>query len=389
MKIAYFTDNYYPQLSGIATSVYQFARSLRKKGHTVYIFAPKIEGYTDREKNVYRLPSIRIFPHLPEGARFPLPIPNKNFRSMLKFNFDIVHAHGNGAFSLLGLAVARAKKIPYVLTFHTQMERFAHYFLKGKVVKPKFINDVFLKRLGNISDSVIAPSQKMKDQLITNNVKKDIKVVPNFVDIDKFSQLEPKKGFLHKRCHIPTSYPLLLAVGRVGKEKNFAFLIETFAKVTQVNKNAHLVIVGPDWGEMKRLKNQAAELDVKSRVHLTGGIDIDQMPNVYADASIFVFPSTSEVHPLVTIEAAVSGLPLIVAKDPAYKGIVINNKNGFVVPLDQDIFARKIIYLLDHPKLCQTMSKNSTRLIRKNLNPEFLTNKLVNFYQDTLKNYKS
>ena len=77
MKIAYFTDNYYPQLNGIATSVDYYAQNLKKQGHTVYLFAPKIKGYKDQQDYVYRLPSIRAFPSLPDYIRIPLPIPDK------------------------------------------------------------------------------------------------------------------------------------------------------------------------------------------------------------------------------------------------------------------------------------------------------------------------
>src|SRR5687767_4341164 len=112
MKIAFFTDNYLPQPSGVATSVDYFARQLRKSGHIVYIIAPKVKNYLDGDNFVLRLPSFRVMPSLPDGARIPLP--DKNILKMIKEDFDLVHAHGNGAFSLLGLGVAKARKVPYI-----------------------------------------------------------------------------------------------------------------------------------------------------------------------------------------------------------------------------------------------------------------------------------
>lgn len=133
MNIAYFTDNYLPQPSGIATSVDHFARFLRKLGHKVYIFAPKVKGYKDEGDFVFRLPSVRVMPNLPDGARLPLPFPYHSFWKTIEVDFDIVHAHGNGAFSLLGLAVARAKKYPLSQPFISRLVALPIIFLKGKL----------------------------------------------------------------------------------------------------------------------------------------------------------------------------------------------------------------------------------------------------------------
>src|SRR5258708_452884 len=133
MKIAFFTDTYFPQLNGVTISVSNYAAELRKKGHTVYIFAPKIKNYIDHEEGVYRLPAINILPSAPE-FQFPIGISFKGLFQVLKMDFDIVHAHGNGPFSYLGMQVAKSQGIPYILTFHTMLTEYTHYFFKGKVI---------------------------------------------------------------------------------------------------------------------------------------------------------------------------------------------------------------------------------------------------------------
>lgn len=363
-----------------------FARSLRKKGHSVYLFAPKIKGYKDNEADVYRIPSIRALPSLPDSIRIPLPVPHKTLLKIYQLDFDLVHAHGNGIFSLIGLGVAKAKKVPYILTFHTQVGKFAHYFLKGKVVKPKHLNEILLKRFANLCDGIIAPSRKMRTELTGCGVKKHIEVIPNFVELGKFKTFK-KSGFLHSLLKIPKKDPILLAVGRLGKEKNFEFLIEIFQAVTQLNSDSHLVIVGEGF-EYKRLKKVGKKLHLDSRFHMTGGIPIDDMPKVYSDADMFVFPSVSEIHPMVAIEAAASGLPLLVAKDAAYQGVVINNENGYTLPLDKEIFAKTIVKLLKNPRLMKKFSENSPKIVKKNFGSELLINKLTAFYNRIIREYQ-
>lgn len=386
MRIAFFSDTYYPQLNGVATVVGYFARHLRKKGHSVYLFAPKIKGYKDNEADVYRIPSIRALPSLPDSIRIPLPVPHKTLLKIYQLDFDLVHAHGNGIFSLIGLGVAKAKKVPYILTFHTQVGKFAHYFLKGKVVKPKHLNEILLKRFANLCDGIIAPSRKMRDELTGCGVKKHIEVIPNFVELEKFKTLQ-KSNFLHNMLKIPKDSPILLAVGRLGKEKNFEFLIEIFEKITKLNKDAHLVIVGEGF-EYKRLKKVGSKLNLDARFHMTGGIPIDDMPKVYSDADMFVFPSVSEIHPMVVIEAAASGLPLLVAKDAAYLGVVIDNQNGYLLPLDKEIFAQTVVKLLKNPSLMKKFSNNSPKIVEKNFGSDLLINKLTTFYDQIIKEYQ-
>ena len=296
-----------------------------------------------------------------------------------------MHAHGNGMFSLIGLGVAKAKKVPFILTFHTQVGKFAHYFLKGKVVKPKHLNEILLKRFANLCDGIIAPSEKMRAELTGCGVKKHIEVIPNFVELEKFKTTK-KSNFLHNMLKIPKKDPILLAVGRLGKEKNFEFLIESFQVITKINKDSHLVIVGEGF-EYKRLKKVGLRLG--ARFHMTGGIPIDDMPKVYADVDIFVFPSVSEIHPMVAIEAAAAGLPLVVAKDAAYQGVVIHNKNGYQLPLDKEIFAKTVVKLLKNPSLMKKFSKNSPQVVEKNFGSDLLINKLLAFYDQIIKGYQN
>jgi 1,2-diacylglycerol 3-alpha-glucosyltransferase len=55
MRIAVFTNNYLPFTSGVSRSVSEFKKMAEKKGHTVYVFAPKYPNYEDKEPNVIRV----------------------------------------------------------------------------------------------------------------------------------------------------------------------------------------------------------------------------------------------------------------------------------------------------------------------------------------------
>ena len=384
MKIAFFADTYYPQRNGIATSVGSLYSTLKKFGNKVYVFAPKIKGYKDTEKDIFRIPSSRMWPTIPDSARLPLPALSPVWMKIVLKDYDLVHAHGNGFFSMLGLVVAKQKNIPFVLTFHTLLNRYAHYILNGRLITPKMA-DFGLKVFANRCDGVITSSEKMKQALIKMGVKKEITVIPNFVDLKRYAV--KNEGFLHVNYNIPKDHKILLTVGRLAKEKNLEFIVQTFAKIAKINKKVHLVIVG-EGSQKKSLMNLTKKLKLEDKTIFTDGIDIDKMPFVYKDADIFVFASTSEVHPMVTIEASASGLPLVLVNDKAYENEVVNGENGFSLPLDTGEFAQKIILLLKNPILRKKFGEASLKKAKSNINEKATISKLVNLYQDCIKNHQ-
>ncbi|MBI2022540.1 glycosyltransferase, partial [Candidatus Daviesbacteria bacterium] len=254
MRIAYFTETYYPQLNGVVTSLNNFSNVYRAQGHTTYIIAPKLKGYKDSDPNIIRIPSLKIWPTFPDLARVPLLLPGGYFRKLLKLDADIVHAHGNGGYSLIGLLFAKLKKIPYVLTFHNLHTVYASLLFKGIVLTPEMV-EKFLKNFAENCDLVVTPSYKMELELISYGVKKPIEIIPNFLDLKKFNVWD--KHFLHKLLNLPPATPILLAAGRIEPEKNFEFLIKSFHKISKEDQTSHLVIVGE--GRVENELRQLAE----------------------------------------------------------------------------------------------------------------------------------
>lgn len=380
MKIAFFTDTYYPQLNGVTIAVDNFAKELRKRGHTVYIFAPKIKKRkSHNDQDLTNLTAIKLL-STESPIYIPTPTSYDEYKKLFKLDIDLIHAHGNGIFSLFGYQVARMKKVPYILTFHTLLTKYTHYFLKGRVIKPK-VMETYMRIFGNLCDRIITPSEKMKNELLRYGVKKPIQVLPNFIEKDDFAQVET--NYLHKKLKLPNDIPLLLSVGRLGKEKNFEFVLDVFKELSHHDHKSHLVIVGSGT-DSRKLKQYSEELGISKRVHFTGKINKKNMPAVYEDAAIFVFASVSEVHPMVTLEACAAGLPLIVAKDLAFADVVVDKKNGFVLPLRKEQFVEKILLLLRDTKLRKTMGNYSLELIEKNFPADVLTEKLLGIYNQVL-----
>lgn len=381
MKIAFFTETYLPQLNGVSISLAFEKKKLEDLEHKVYVFAPKIAGDKDTQKDVISLSSMKVLNTEP-AQQIALPVPNKTFRKMLSVKLDVVHAHGGGFFSFLGYQLALAKGYPYVLTYHTYLAKYTHYFfIKNELVTSRVAANGS-KLVCNLADVVVVPSEKMKKVLESYGVSKKIAVVPNPIDTIKFKPTE--KGYLRSKLGLDQKSLILLTASRLGKEKNIDFLIKAFALVAKKNKNSYLVVVG-DGPEKKNLEALVSKLHLEGRVQLTGFIDSEKMPQVYSDSDIFLFASVSETQGMVVPEAAACGLPLVVVKDQAFLGAVENHFNGYETENKVQVFARKMGSLIENKAKREEFGRNSEKLIKENFDPDKIITKLESVYKEAVK----
>ena len=114
-----------------------------------------------------------------------------------------------------------------------------------------------------------------------------------------------------RRFDLPVSRPVLLNVGRLAEQKNQDVLIRALACQPQ----AHLVIAG-DGPKHEAFHELAVTLGVDDRLHMIGAVTEDDVADLYAAADLFVFPSIWETFGLAAVEAAMTGLPMVVADLP-------------------------------------------------------------------------
>lgn len=381
MKIGFFSDGYLPQPNGVATSVAGIADELTRLGHEVYIVAPKYPGYKDKG-NVFRLTSVKLDEKT--QIRLALTLPEKSLREVIKIDFDIIHGHAGGPITFLGWQIAKLKNIPFVGTYHTLWNRYTHYVFNGILIRPKAA-EVASRVFCNLCDSIIAPTLRVKKELLYYGVKKPIVVIPSGLDLSRFGRASDR-GFLRKKLKIPNTMRVLIYVGRLSREKSVDFLIESFYFVAQKNKESLLVLVG-DGSLRKELEQLTAEKNLSRRVFFTGFVDHKKIPQVYVDSDIFVFSSETETQGLVVIEALASGLPVVAVKDEAFEGVVSDGKNGFLVPRDPKEFADKILELLGDADLYRRMSKEASNSAQE-FSIEIAAMKTVRLYKKVIRDYK-
>jgi glycosyltransferase involved in cell wall biosynthesis len=120
-----------------------------------------------------------------------------------------------------------------------------------------------------------------------------------------------------RRFQLPLSQPILLNVGRLTGQKNQDVLIRALACLPQ----AHLVLAGAG-AKDDSFHTLAVTLGVDDRLHMLGVLPADDIADLYAAADLFVFPSRWETFGLAAVEAAMVGLPMVVADLPVLREVL-------------------------------------------------------------------
>ena len=128
MNIAMFTNVYKPFVGGVPVSIDRLAKSLKEKGHNVYIFAPDYPDKVMGEEDIIRCKLIAFY----NSEKFDIPVADVMSSQMksqfLKMDIDIVHVHHPFWMVDRGRHLARVKDVPVIFTYHTRYEEYLHIF---------------------------------------------------------------------------------------------------------------------------------------------------------------------------------------------------------------------------------------------------------------------
>jgi len=153
-------------------------------------------------------------------------------------------------------------------------------------------------------------------------------------------------------------------VGRLWRGKGVNYLLDAFEKVQRVSQEEiSLLLVGdgPAEGELKRW----CEVKAVRNVVFAGFQQKKLLPQFYAMADVFVFPTLGDPYGLVVDEAMACSLPVISTSSAGeIKLRVVEEVNGFIVsPEDSGSLADRMLHLVRNPVLCAQMGEASLKMI--------------------------
>jgi glycosyltransferase involved in cell wall biosynthesis len=392
MKIAIFSDIFYPQLSGISDSILETGKELARRGHQVIYFVPsyskkdhshfdKKDEISDFDKNIHpnisviRIPSIN-YPLMFQTRIFS-PI---NFRllALKKFKPDVLHTQSYFSAGIMALIASRIFKKPLIGTNHTVFSEFFQFSpIHSRLVKSIYLK--FAYWYYSHCDFLTAPSawvisdmqshektiKKIPSQVISNPISEEFYVMNN-------QQKEEAK------LKFKTNDYTLIYAGRISPEKNIETIIKAIALVKKEIPEVNLLIAGiGKKSYVNRLKELIFDLNIENRIQFLKLLSHQDLARAYNASKIFIIMSTSETQSMVLMQATACGLPIIAANSKALPEYVKNDFGVLVPAKDQNKLATEIINLLKNPELEAKMSKKAAIFSQ-----EFRTAKIADLWEN-------
>lgn len=348
LRVGLFTNNYFPMLGGVPTAVETIRQGLEALGHEVVIVAPQMAGADDDRSRVIRVRAVPA-PTYPDFA-LPLPLGPALARRLRALDLDVFHAHH--PFLLGGSArrLARATRRPFVFTYHTLYDRYAHYVpLPRAMVARQAIR--WSTAFADTADLVLAPSDFVARRLRTQGVRRPIEVLPTGIDLDRFRPGD--RADARQALGLDVEDRVLLYVGRLDREKNLEFLLDAVARVR--TPRIRLLLVGRGM-RAAALGREAAARGLGDRVEIRGGSPPDGLPTYYRAADAFVFASTTETQGLAVLEATACGLPVVAVRASGIEEVVAEGVSGLLVPEDAGAFAAAATQVLEDTDLAAKLA---------------------------------
>lgn len=370
MRIAIFSDHFYPELGGIQDSISMLARGLAERGHYVDLYVPRYgrqeysrisepvsELHLGEAVTVNRLTSISYRgPTLQHRMALPSSV---YVRRLISKRPDIVHTNTVFSSGLLGLAAAKFFNIPLISTNHMSNEVYGTYF--SRMTLKSFM--MYVTWYYNRCDFVSAPAPFIFKQPAGPFVQRPHQVVPNPVDFSVFHRADSAEKIKAKR-EFGFAGPILVYAGKLAKEKRVDSLLHALALVRRTIPDVGLALAGHGV-EHQPLKRLAASLGLGNSAYFLGTISQERLARLYTASEAFVTMSTSEVQSMSMLQARASGLPVASVHSPAWEGV--ENRDGVLLADREDAieFAAMVSGLLADPVAREQLGEAASKGVER------------------------
>ncbi len=339
----------YPTYGGSGVVATEIGLGLAKEGHEIHFVTYKRPARLHEfQPNVY-LHEVSSFDYpLFEYTPYETALASK-LADVVKYEkLDILHVH----YAIPHAAVAYMTKevlksegihIPVVTTLHgtdiTLVGSNAAFFPVAQFSI-------------NASDGVTAVSRKLKQQTLdTFDVKRDIKVIYNFIDFDRFKKTN-KDHF--KKAIAPVGEKILVHVSNFRKVKRVDDVVRIF-RIVKEKIPVKLLLIG-DGPERQHIEDMCREMQLCDDIRFLGRQDA--IEELLAIGDVFLIPSEKESFGLAALEAMACEVPVISTDIGGLPEVNIDGVTGYTSSLgDVNDMAAKTIKILSNPDLHQKLSK--------------------------------
>ncbi|MBX9782890.1 MAG: N-acetyl-alpha-D-glucosaminyl L-malate synthase BshA [Chitinophagaceae bacterium] len=341
----------YPTFGGSGVLATELGKALAEKGHAVHFITyqqpVRLSGfYTNIFYHEVRVPHYPLFDYPP----YETTLASTMVDVVLNNDLDILHVHyaiphASAAYMAKQILKKKGKDIPVITTLHgTDITLVG----KDKTFEPVVTFSI------NESDAITAVSENLKKETYKNfDVEKEIEVIYNFVDAERFSK-KPLDAF--KKVLAPNGEKIIAHASNFRKVKRVNDIIKIFHEINKTIPSKLLMVGdGPDRPDAEEL---CRELNIYDEVRFLG--KQQEMEEILAISDLFVLTSEYESFGLSALEAMAAGVPVLSTNAGGLPEINIHGSTGYMANVgDVKELSRMGIDLLKNEEQLASFKKNA------------------------------
>ena len=333
----------YPTFGGSGVVATELGIELSKKGHEVHFITYSQPVRLDAlSSNLHyhevNVPDYPLFKYEP----YELALSSKLFDVISKHKIDVLHVHyaiphAYAAYMAKKILKENGYNIPIITTLHgTDITLVGN----NPFYKPAVTFSI------NKSDIVTCVSKSlMEDTREFFGIKREIKVIPNFIDIDKYAK---KHDLCQGNMLAQDDEKIIVHVSNFRPLKRIIDVLKIFKKINQ-KINSKLIMVG-DGPDKNKAKEFLRKNNLKNNVIFLG--KTNEVDEILCSSDLFLLPSEKESFGLAALEAMALKVPVISTNTGGLKDLNINGNSGYTSDIgDIDSMAKNAIKILSDDSL--------------------------------------
>lgn len=359
----------YPTFGGSGVVATELGIALSNKGHEVHFITYKQPVKLELlSHQIYFheviVPDYPLFKYQP----YELALSSKLVNVVKQYQLDLLHVHYAIPHAYAGYM---AKKMLAEENIYLPMVTTLHGTDITLVGNHPFYKPAVTFSINN-SDAVTAVSNSLKeDTLRFFEIKNEINVVPNFIDLSKYinTHTDCQRGMMalpHEK--------IITHVSNLRPVKRILDVIEVFYKIQQ-KIPAKLIVIGegPEKESAERLVGQK---NINQKVLFLG--NSDEVNKILCFSDLFLLPSEKESFGLAALEAMASGVPVVSSNAGGLVEVNEEGLSGYLAPVgDVTLMAQQALNILEDENTLQKFKVNAKIVAGK-----YATANIVPMYEE-------
>ena len=323
-RILWLTDTL-TDLNGVSMTLQTIGKLAEEKGHDIKIMSSlSKQQQSSIPRSTLVIPPLYSF-QLPHYEDLGINVPSvlRMLKQIYEYNPDEIYISTPGPVGVLGILIGRMLGTEIKGIYHTDFTMES----EAIIAEPAISNMIeqYCKWFFNQVDTLLIPTSEYMQILKQRGYRhRRMKLFRRGLRTEHFKPLKSPPMVSSKPAR-------LLYVGRISKDKNLDFLMHVYRQLRSLHPEISLSLagVGP---YLQDLQHGCFDLP---EVEFLGQVPYKDLPELYNEHDLFLFPSVTDTFGMVVLEAQSCGLPALVTNVGGPKEIVQDGQTGFVLPIEK------------------------------------------------------